>query len=155
VNRAAHRSFARDYASLEAIFEFTSGFFSRHRIDPQLLTSVDFVLEELFTNMVKYAAADDPSSEVRIDMEAVDGGVEVALTDYGVDAFDVTQAPDARVDLPAAERKPGGLGIHLTRRLVDDWRYDYSKERREGRITFRKTASTQSAPARATTKGTS
>ena len=154
MKRAAHRSFPRHYGALEAIFEFTSGFFARHRIDPRLLTSVDFVLEELFTNMVKYAAADDPASEVRIDMAAVEGGVEVALTDHGVDAFDVTQAPDAKVDLPVAERRPGGLGIHLTRRLVDDWRYEYSKERREGRIIFRKTMSRPIAPQRATTKGT-
>jgi anti-sigma regulatory factor (Ser/Thr protein kinase) len=155
VKRAAHRLFPRGYEALEGIFEFTAGFFARHRIDPRLLPSVDFVLEELFTNMVKYAAADDPASRVRIDVEAVDGGVEVALTDYGVDAFDVTRAPDAQVDLPVADRRPGGLGIHLTRRLVDDWRYEYSKERRQGRITFRKTLTTHPAPRRATTKGTS
>lgn len=155
MKRAGHRSFSRAYASLEGIFAFTAGFFARHRIEPRLLASVDFVLEELFTNMVKYAAADDPASRVRIDLEAVEDGIEVAITDYGVDAFDVTQAPDAKVDLPLAERRPGGLGIHLTRRLVDDWRYEYAKDRREGRITFRMTASRHPAPQRATTKGTS
>lgn len=144
---AAGRSFPRSIGALEAIFEFSSGFFARHRIDQRILSAVDFVLEELFTNMVKYAAADDPASEVRIDMVALDGGVEVTLTDVGVEAFDVTQAPDARVDLPLAERRPGGLGLHLTRRLVDDWKYEYSKEKREGRITFRKTLSRQPAPA--------
>lgn len=153
MKRAAHRSFTRSYDALEAIFAFTAEFFGRHRIDPGLLGPVDFALEELFTNMVKYARADDPASEVRIDLAAVGGGVEVTLTDFGVDAFDVTRAPDAKVDLPVAERRPGGLGIHLTRRLVDDWKYEYSRDKREARITFRKTASKKPARTRAATRG--
>ena len=34
---------------------------------------------------------------------------------------------------------PGGLGLHLIRRLVDSIEYHYSKENRQSRITFRKT----------------
>ncbi len=75
----------------------------------------------------------------RIDMAAVPGGVEMALTDYDVEQFDVTRAPDADIDLPIEQRKPGGLGLHLIRRMVDSMKYEYSQERREGRTTFRKT----------------
>ena len=39
-------------------------------------------------------------------MEAVADGVEVALTDIGVEPFDMTKAPDANVDLPAEQRRP-------------------------------------------------
>lgn len=96
-------------------------------------------MEELFTNMVKYAAGADRGNEVRIDMATIEGGVEVTLTDFGVEPFDVTLAPDADVNLPIAERKPGGLGLHLIRRLVDSWDYDYDHVARQSRITFRKT----------------
>ena len=154
MNPTAHRSFSRSFAELEAIFEFTATFFARHRIEPALRTPVDFALEELFTNMVKYAKSDDPASEVRIDLAALEDGIEVSLTDRGVDDFDVTLAPDAQVDLAASERRPGGLGIHITRRLVDEWHYQYSKQEREARITFRKTVSRQPAQPRAVTKGT-
>mgnify|MGYP003514571419 CR=1 FL=1 len=66
------------------------------------------------------------------------GGVDVALTDYDVEPFDPTQAPDADVTLPIEQRAPGGLGIHLTRRLVEELEYRYAPERREARISFRK-----------------
>jgi len=87
---------------------------------------------------------------VRIDMATVTGGVEVTLTDYDVEPFDVTQAPDADINLPIEQRKPGGLGLHLIRRLVDSIEYEYSKESRQSRITFRKTLAGQTDPGDAT-----
>lgn len=147
------RAFGRSLASIEGIFAFTADFFARSRADPRLLPPVDLAVEELFTNMVKYATAADPGTEVRIDMATVDGGVEVTLTDFGVEPFDVTLAPDADIGLPIGERKPGGLGLHLTRRLVDAWSYEYKKETRESRVTFRKTLAGRPAPHNASTTG--
>ena len=134
---ATSRMFRRSFDSLQAIFAYTAEFCSRHGVDPGLLPTVDFVVEELFTNMVKYSP--DGAAEVRIDMTAVAGGVEMALTDYDVEQFDVTRAPDVDIDLPIEQRKPGGLGLHLIRRMVDSMKYEYSQERRQGRTTFRKT----------------
>jgi serine/threonine-protein kinase RsbW len=150
---SARRTFARHFDAIQAIFEFTSDFFVRRGIDPRLLPTVDLVVEELFTNMVKYGAAADPGTEVLIEMRKIDGGIEVALTDFGVEPFDVTQAPDADTGLPIDQRRPGGLGLHLIRRLVDWWGYDYSPEGRESRITFRKTLAGQPAPDVASTTG--
>jgi anti-sigma regulatory factor (Ser/Thr protein kinase) len=131
------RPFRRSFDSLEGIFEFSAEFFAGHAVDPGLLPTVDLVLEELFTNMVKYS----PGGEafVRIAMRPVHGGVDVTLTDYDVERFDVTQAPDADINLPIEKRTPGGLGLHLIRRLVDSMRYEYSNDTRQSRITFRKT----------------
>jgi phosphoserine phosphatase len=131
-------TFARRIDSLPAIFAFTEKAFERERIDPAILPTVDFVLEELFTNMVKYST--ESTSDVRIELAPIADGLDVTLTDYDVEPFDVTKAPDANVDLPVELRKPGGLGLHLIRRMVDSMRYEYSPERRESRITFSKTA---------------
>ena len=133
----AARSFRRSFDSLEEIFAFTSEFFARLELDRDLLPTVDLVLEELFTNMVKYSPKGSPF--IRVEMAPALGGVEVSLTDYDVDLFDVTEAPDADIDLPIEARKPGKLGLHLVRRLVDSLRYEYSTERRESRTTFRTT----------------
>ena len=65
----------------------------------------------------------------------------MTLTDYDVEPFDVTQSPEVDVTLPIEQRRPGGLGLHLIRRLLDSIEYDYSKEKRRSRITFRKTKS--------------
>ena len=130
------REFARSNASLESIFEHTSEFFVRNRLDPRILPMVDFAVEELFTNMVKYSRSD--GGPVAIELACIDGGIEVSLVETGVEPFDVTKAPEVDVAKPLEQREPGGLGLHLVRKLVDAWDYEYSKELRQGRTTFRK-----------------
>lgn len=126
------RSFKRSFDELEAIFAFT-----RENMNEELARTVDFVLEELFTNVVKYGKQSD--SPVRIDIVRVAGGVEVTLIDADAEPFDVTQAPEADIHLPLEQRKPGGLGIHLIRKMVDSIQYRYSADERTSRTTFRKT----------------
>ncbi len=135
---AEHRLFERRIDSLEKIVEFTTAAFERLGIDPGLQQPIDFTIEELFTNMVKYSRMSEAA--IRLDLTRIDGGVEAALTDYDVDRFDPTAAPDADVSLPIERRAPGGLGLHLIRRLVDSIEYHYSEETRQSRTTFRKTA---------------
>jgi phosphoserine phosphatase len=136
---AAHGSFERSFDALPALVAFTSDFFARHGVDPTLLYPVDFALEELFTNVVKYGRG---GAAVDIDIATVTGAVEVVLTDYDVERFDVTEVPDARVDLPIEQRRPGGLGLHLVRRMVDRVDYEYSDVERRSRIRFRKNLGT-------------
>ncbi|MEP7207432.1 MAG: SpoIIE family protein phosphatase [Casimicrobiaceae bacterium] len=132
----AHRVFPRRIDAIDAIFAFTAEVMARDDIDDSLRASVDFALEELFTNMVKYSAS---SAQIRVDIEKIAGGLEVKLTDYDVEPFDVTAWPDVDVSAPIEQRRIGGLGLHLIRRLLDSIDYAYDEDRRESRITFRKT----------------
>jgi anti-sigma regulatory factor (Ser/Thr protein kinase) len=134
---SAHRAFARRIDSLQDIFDFTAAAFAELKIAPPFLQVVDFTVEELFTNMVKYSKMS--GSAVDLTLTAVPGGVEVLLVDHDVDPFDVTLAPDVDINKPIEERTPGGLGLHLIRRMVDSMDYQYIAERRESRIMFRKT----------------
>lgn len=132
----ATRTFKRSFDELEAIFAFT-----RENMNAELAKTMDFVLEELFTNVVKYGAKGS-AAPVRIDIVRVEGGAEVTIIDTDAEPFDVTQAPDADINLPLEERRPGGLGIHLIRKMVDTLQYSYVAEERTSRITFRKTEKT-------------
>jgi phosphoserine phosphatase len=132
----ARQSFARSYASLEAIFAFVAQAFRQNGIDATLANAVDFTIEELFTNMVKYSTMS--VSDVDIEVSGAGGAVQVTLVDHDVDRFDVTQAPDVDVHRPIEERKPGGLGLHLIRRLVDSVEYEYDPLTRTSRTRFHK-----------------
>jgi anti-sigma regulatory factor (Ser/Thr protein kinase) len=72
--------------------------------------------------------------------------VQVTLVDPGVDRFDVTRAPDADVQRRIEDRQPGGLGLHLVRRMVDSIEYGYDAAARTGRTRFLKKVSAPAPP---------
>lgn len=129
-------SFPRRIDALAEIFAFTARAFEQEGIDAALRNDVDFVLEELFTNVVKYGRGLAP---VTIAIAAIPDGVEATLTEPEAERFDVTRAPPVDTALPAELRRPGGLGLHLIARLADFVQYGYSEEERCSRVVFRKT----------------
>ena len=130
------QAFRPSFDALAELVAFTAAGFDREGVDRRLLAVIDFVLEELFTNIVKYGHS---SAEIQVELRAVPGGVEVSLTAEGVDDFDVTRAPQVDTALPIEQRKPGGLGLHLVRQLVDSIEYEYQEAERRSRVTFSKT----------------
>lgn len=130
------QAFRPSFDALAELVAFTAAGFHREGVDRRLLAVIDFVLEELFTNVVKYGHS---SAEIQVELRAVPGGVEVSLTAEGVDDFDVTRAPQVDTALPIEQRQPGGLGLHLIRQLVDSIEYEYQEAQRRSRVTFCKT----------------
>jgi anti-sigma regulatory factor (Ser/Thr protein kinase) len=124
----------RSYDSLEEMYEITERFFLNEDIEQSIRFPVHFVMEELFTNMVKYHP--ENSNDILMAVNEAGGAVTVSLTDYDVDAFDVTIDRNIDTDAPLEERTPGGLGLHLIHKMVDTLDYDYAG--RQSTVTFTK-----------------
>jgi phosphoserine phosphatase len=133
---AATRAFRRSLAAIDEIVAFTSDAYAGQRIEPGTRAAADLALEELFTNMVKYG---DSCANVTVEVAKVPGGVEVTLIEDDAGRFDPTAAPGVDIEAPIEERRPGGLGLHLVRKLVDCLEYRYLEASRQGRTTFLKT----------------
>jgi sigma-B regulation protein RsbU (phosphoserine phosphatase) len=132
--RRARQSFPRSFDSLTAMFGFIQRALAGDSIGAEARYAIEFTYEELFTNMVKYNP--DGSGELELVIERTATELICQLSDPDSHFFDVTAAPDADVNASAEQRNPGGLGLHLIRRLVDSVVYDYSGRR--SLITFRK-----------------
>ena len=52
-----------------------------------------------------------------------------------MEPFDVTRTPDVDVMLPAEQREPGGLGLHLVKAYTDTFRYEYADRRMKVTVT--------------------
>ncbi len=83
------------------------------------------ILDELLTNAARHALhpAGGEGGELTVAVARRDGAWEVAMRDRGP-AFDPLAAPEPAVAAPLAERVPGGVGIHLVRRLAAGVSYE-------------------------------
>lgn len=116
------RRFPRIVGSLEDIVSYVHEFLGERGIDLDHVHNADLVIEELFTNMVKYGGGE---SDIAIGLEADPERLTIELRDFGVEEWNVTQSPPVDVDAPLEQRRPGGLGLHLVKRIAEDFRYAY------------------------------
>ena len=123
------RTFARSVGSLVALHAFVQEFCAEHGIEPDRSFDLDLVLEELFTNQVKYHAS---NREIEVALAGDARQVTITVTDHDVERFDPTSVPDT-VDRRNDDLLSGGRGLRLVRALTDELRYDYRE--RTSRIT--------------------
>jgi serine/threonine-protein kinase RsbW len=117
------RRFQRDLSSLPELSRFVADFLTHHGLSPSNAYDLDLILEELFTNVLKYGSGKD---EVLVGLTRDDSLITIAVREFdAAKAYDITRAPEPDVTRPIAERKVGGLGIHMVRQLAETIRYEY------------------------------
>lgn len=130
------RNFKRQISSLSQIFSFVSEILNKFDVDESASFSIVLAIEELFTNMVKYNIRAD--SDISISIEKNGVKFVVTMIDYNVEEFDIRKSGEIDITKSIHERKVGGLGLHLVKKMVDDLDYKYING--ESRITFTKTS---------------
>lgn len=115
--------FSRQISSLEEVFDLSSRFAESASLKREAEFDVDFILEEIFTNMVKYNP--DGKGKIEVALQRTDSSVVLRLADFDSDYFDISEAPTPDVEAPLEERRPGGLGIYLVKQLASKVEYDY------------------------------
>jgi anti-sigma regulatory factor (Ser/Thr protein kinase) len=114
------RDFPRSFDSLESIYAFVRAFLAQRGLEERHAWDLDLILEELFTNMVKYGPGHEP---IALGLEWRQPNVTLRLRDPGGPGFNPLQAPEVDVSRPILERRAGGLGIHLVRQYADHVEY--------------------------------
>ena len=119
------RRFPRTFDSLASIDAFITEFLRAQALDRNLSFDLNLIIEELFTNMVKYSR---PGREpIAVSLKRDDAGIRIVLQDFGVEPFDVTKGSTFDPKQPLEERSPGGVGLYLVHTLADSVHYEYHK----------------------------
>lgn len=127
------KSFAKDYLSLKAIFEFVGNFSASNKLNDSQIFSVKFAIEEVFTNMVKYNPG---NTHVTISLDREGKKLKIGFLDVEEKPFDITKREEVIPGLLIEKRRPGGLGIFLIKKLMDD--VEYAHDGTYSRITLTK-----------------
>ncbi len=117
------KKFKRDLNSLDGIFKFINEFSAKTGVDESVVFTINLVVEELFTNMVKYTY--ENSNEILLQLKKDADDLIIHLTDFDVDPFDITKTVEVDTKKSLEERGVGGLGIHLVKQMIDKIEYEY------------------------------
>jgi len=92
-------------------------------------SNVMLAAEEIFVNIANYAyTGSGGEGLVTIHFSMTESGAQIVFTDDGA-PYDPLSRDDPDVTLTAEERKIGGLGIYLVKKMMDsvEYRYDDGK----------------------------
>jgi serine/threonine-protein kinase RsbW len=111
-------------------------------IPSRALMHVHVALDEVLSNIIKYAWPEGGSHELQVRIGAQHGEIEVVITDDGK-PFDPRDQPAPAPPSPGREPRTGGVGIHMVKQLVD--RIDYARIDGRNRVTLVKQYGSEAA----------
>jgi serine/threonine-protein kinase RsbW len=122
------RRFYNRLDDLSRVTEEAVRFIEERGVGDRAVYVANLAIEEMATNILKYGYDDTAVHEILLRLEIHPAELRLALEDDGHE-FNPLKAPEPDVNQPAEQRVPGGLGIHLIRKLAEQMNY----ERRGGR----------------------
>jgi anti-sigma regulatory factor (Ser/Thr protein kinase) len=128
--RSGETAVAAADGSLDAVQAFVGAYMERLNPSDKARMHVAMAVEEIFVNIAHYAYAPGEAgvAAVRCEADAGAGRLTVVFTDEGA-PYDPLAKADPDVTLPLEERPIGGLGIFITKQLMDavDYRFEDGK----------------------------
>jgi phosphoserine phosphatase RsbU/P len=115
-------------SELDRFSQTLSEFGQRHGLTSKVRHDLNLAMEEILTNIISYGYTDERNHEITVRLSAQLGEVSVEIEDDG-QPFNPLEAPEPDITKPLEERKIGGLGIHLVRKLMDGVEYKRQGER--------------------------
>lgn len=136
MNVAAELSVVLDnhIAELAVLALKVEQFLQAFGVPPETVLQVNLALEELLTNTIKYGHRDGSSDPIRVSLSVASGEILVEIEDSAA-PFNPFAQPPIDVDAPLDARRPGGLGIHLVRQVID--KVGYQRVAGCNRVTLR------------------
>lgn len=110
--------------SFDAVQSFGAGLTERLAVMPKIANKVNIAIDEIYSNIVNYSGADI----AEIKYEIADGKLILTFTDNGTE-YNPLETKEPDVTLSAEERKIGGLGIFMVRKMTESMEYKYENER--------------------------
>jgi anti-sigma regulatory factor (Ser/Thr protein kinase) len=108
-----------DLSELDILEEKLDQFCEQLGLTNRCLCEINLALEELFTNIISYGYSDDDEHWVRFTLSYRKGNIIMEIEDDGM-PFNPLDAKEPDIKCPIEGRKIGGLGIHLTKKIMDE-----------------------------------
>ncbi len=118
------KTFEADDKNLAEVIEFVKSPV-QDELTLEIENKVELAVEEIFVNVAHYAYGENTGTvTITSSLETEPKRLCVEFCDQGI-PFDPLAKPDPDITLSAEDRKIGGLGIFLTKKIMDKVEYRY------------------------------
>jgi anti-sigma regulatory factor (Ser/Thr protein kinase) len=117
---------AADVAQLAAIRAFVEEHVRALAGDTPAIYDLVLAVNEVATNIVVHGYSNQPGM-IEIELQRRGEAIEIRLRDQAP-LFDPTRVPAPDLTLPLHKRPFGGMGVHVTRQIMDSMRYRVTPE---------------------------
>jgi len=116
-----------DINEIPRVSELIESVMQGHHFPNEDILDTQLAVEEVVTNVIVHGYG-NAGGEIVVALRADDRSVEIRVED-SADPFDPLTLPEPDITADIDDRKIGGLGIFLTRQVMDDIRYCYEDNR--------------------------
>ena len=120
---------------LQQVAAFTEGIAEELGLGFELTMNLNLVLEEMVSNVIFYAYPKGTDATIGLLASSDGQSLTFELSDHGR-PFDPTACAEANVNINPAERQIGGMGIYITKHIMDE--VTYRRENNQNILTMRK-----------------
>lgn len=111
-----------DKQEISKIETFVEDIGEKMQLSMQVVMNINLALEEAIANIIMYAYSDVKNKDIILFATHKDNELIFLITDTGI-PFDPTQVAEADTLAPLEERRVGGLGIMLIRKIMNEITY--------------------------------
>ena len=113
-----------DDKSMIPVSEFAKSLTEKLAVVPKVANKVSIAVDEIYSNIINYSGAELAT----ISYEIKDGRLYITFTDDGI-PYNPLEAEEPDITLSAEERKIGGLGIFMVKKMTESMEYTYEDEK--------------------------
>ena len=126
--------FSAEDHNLDNVLDFVRDKLEENEANIKLIMTIPLAIEEIFVNVAHYAYK-GAKGDFEIDLAFKDDTVVITIEDSGVE-FNPLAKEDPDIHLSAEDRKIGGLGIFMVKKIMDS--VEYKRENDKNILTLTK-----------------
>jgi anti-sigma regulatory factor (Ser/Thr protein kinase) len=115
--------FAAKFEYLDEIREFVGAIARKEGFSDKDVYNIQLATDEAASNIIEHAYENQPNGTLQLSCGVKAGVMTIILVDHG-ESFDPSEVPLPDLEADLSDRKIGGLGIFLMRKLMDEVRYE-------------------------------
>jgi len=120
-------TFTADFDNLDEIRDYVGDIARQVGFSEKEIYSIQLAADEAASNIIEHAYAGVKDGTLDVDCSILEGGIKIVMHDRGK-SFNPSSVPEPNVKADLSDRKIGGLGMYLMRKLMDEVTYESTDE---------------------------